>query len=218
MRAKLTELLSRHKSFFYVYILFLLVVGVVLLIYNKEESFFLVNNHYSPFADAFFKLATHIGDGLLFGLIILVLVFYSYRKALMGLIIFLSSALVAQVLKLTFFDNVMRPVGHFGKDVDIHFVEGVTRYVKNSFPSGHTTSVFALALFLVLMFDLRKTAWLMALMALLVGYSRVYLAVHFPVDVYFGSIIGVATALIVHAWLNKPFKNKFGEKGLLYKK
>ncbi|VAX36152.1 hypothetical protein MNBD_UNCLBAC01-301 [hydrothermal vent metagenome] len=211
----LKKLISANKPFFWVYFLFLDFGAIILLIYTKEESFLLVNNYYSSFGDVFFKLVTHIGDGLLFALIIIVLVFYSYRKALLGLIIFLGSALIAQVLKLTLFDDVMRPVGHFAKNIDLHFVEGVTRHVKNSFPSGHTTSVFALVLFLVLAFDLRKSGWLLAIIAILVGYSRVYLAVHFPVDVYFGSIIGVVIALFTYAWLNEPFKKKFGEKGLL---
>ncbi|MCF6359726.1 MAG: phosphatase PAP2 family protein [Cyclobacteriaceae bacterium] len=189
--------------------------GAVLLAFTKEESFFLVNNHFSAFGDVFFKLLTHVGDGLLFGLIILVLLFYSYRKALLGLVIFIASALIAQVLKLTYFDDVMRPVAHFGKDVDMHFVEGVARHVKNSFPSGHSTSVFALALFLVLVFNMRKTGWLMAIIAILVGYSRVYLAVHFPVDVYAGSFIGVVTALVIYTWLDAPFESKFGDKGFL---
>ncbi len=215
MGGRLKELVIAHKLFFYVYLLFLILVGITLLSFSKDESFFLVNSYYSAFGDVFFKFITHIGDGLLFALIIIVLLFYSYRKALLGLIIFLSSALVAQVLKLTLFDDVMRPVAHFGKDVDMHFVEGVARHVKNSFPSGHSTSVFALALFLVLVFNMRKTGWLMAITAILVGYSRVYLAVHFPVDVYAGSFIGVVTALVIYTWLDAPFESKFGDKGFL---
>lgn len=217
MGTRLKKIVIEHKPFFLAYIIFLILGGVFLLIYSKEDSFFLLNLHYSDVGDVFFKLATHIGDGLLFGLIIIGLLFYSYRKALLGLIIFLGSALIAQVLKLTFFDDVMRPVGYFGKEANIHFVEGVTRHIKNSFPSGHSTSAFALALFIVLVFNMRKTGWLMLLIAVTVGYSRVYLAVHFPVDVYFGSIIGILTATICYAWLNDPFTIKFGNKGLLNK-
>ncbi len=215
MGGGLKKAIADYKSFFYAYLLFILLGGIFLLVFTKEESFFLINLHHSAVADVFFKLATHIGDGLLFILIIIVLAFYNYRKAALGLIIFLASALVAQLLKLTLFDNVMRPVGHFSKEVDIHFVEGVTRHVYNSFPSGHTTSAFALALFLVLVFNLRKVGWLVAIGAFLVGYSRVYLAVHFPVDVYAGSIIGVITALLAYLWLNNPLKTKFGNKGFL---
>lgn len=217
MIVSLKQVIKDYKGFFILYGLFLLSVGLLLFIYSKDESFFLVNSFHTSFGDVFFKGLTHLGDGVLFALITVVFALYRYRLALLGLIIFLSSSLIAQVLKLTIFDNVKRPVGYFGNDVDIHFVEGVTRHVNNSFPSGHTTTAFALAMFLVLAFDIKKGSWLMAVLAILVGYSRVYLAVHFPIDVYAGSFIGVATALLMHAWLYGAFKAKFGDKGLLIK-
>ena len=214
----LNQVLRQYKLFFYVYGLFLIIGVYVLLTYSKEESFFLVNSYNNFIADTFFKLLTHLGDGLLFVLIILVLAFYRYRLALLGLVIFLGSSLIAQLLKLTFFDDVLRPVGHFRGNLDnIHFVEGVTRHVKNSFPSGHTTTAFALAIFIVLAFNMKRSSWLMAIVAILVGYSRVYLAVHFPVDVYFGSIIGIISSVLLYIWLDKPFRSKFGDKGLLKK-
>ncbi len=214
----LYKLIADYKFFFYLYGLFISVVGIALLVYSKEESFFIVNGIYSTFGDVFFKVVTHLGDGLFFVLIVLALALYRYRLALLGLIVFVASSVIAQVLKVTLFDKAKRPVAYFEHNIDIHFVEGVTRHVKNSFPSGHTTTAFALALFLVLAFELRKSGWAMAIIAILVGYSRVYLAVHFPVDVYFGSLIGVLTATFMYAWLNTPFKNKFGDKGLMSKK
>lgn len=218
MRASIHKVIREYKSFFYLYALFIIIVGKTLLVYSKEESFFLVNSIHNPSADVFFKGLTHLGDGVLFALITGVLALYRYRLALLGLIIFLSSSLVAQVLKLTVFDNVKRPIGYFGSDLDIHFVDGVTRHVNNSFPSGHSTTVFALAIFLVLVFNLKKSGWLMALIAILVGYSRVYLAVHFPIDVYFGSLLGVGSAVLIYVWLDKPLRSKFGDKGLMAKK
>jgi len=218
MTKLLYEVLRQYKSFFIVYGLFLAIAAVGLLAYSKEETFFLVNSHHNSIADVFFKLLTHLGDGLFFVLIIVVLALYRYRLALLGLVIFLGSSLIAQVLKLSFFNDVLRPVGHFSSDLSgIHFVDGVTRHVKNSFPSGHTTTAFALAIFLVLAFKMNRNSWLMAVVAILIGYSRVYLAVHFPVDVYFGSIIGIVSAVLIFIWLDKPFNSKFGDKGLLRK-
>jgi membrane-associated phospholipid phosphatase len=218
VRNILHKAILEYKSFFIVYAAFIILVGKILATYTKEESFFLVNNIYSTSADVFFKLITHLGDGVLFILILAVLAVYRYRWALLGLLIFTASSLVAQILKLTIFDNVKRPVGHFGNNVDIHFVEGVTRHVNNSFPSGHSTTAFALAVFLLLVFKLKKTGWMIALVAILVAYSRVYLAVHFPIDVYFGSILGVVIGLLLFIYLDDPLKSKFGDKGLLVKK
>lgn len=218
MIKSLHKVIREYKSFFYFYFLFMIVVGIILLIYSKEETFFFVNANYNTVWDVFFKGLTHLGDGLLFILIALVLAIYRYRLAVLGILIFLSSSFIVQVLKRTLFDDIKRPIGHFGIDSDLHLVEGVTRHVSNSFPSGHATTIFALSLFLVLVFNLKKSGWLMAVLAILVAYSRVYLAVHFPVDVFVGSFIGIASALGIYIWLNDPLKSKFGDKSLMVKK
>jgi membrane-associated phospholipid phosphatase len=65
-----------------------------------------------------------------------------------------------------------------------------------SFPSGHTMTAFALALFLSIL--IRNKFWgvLLLILAILVAYSRVYLFQHFPKDVFAGSIFGVFAVLI----------------------
>jgi len=211
------SILIEYKSFFYLYVIFLLGLGLALLAYSKEETFWFVNNHFSPWADVFFKGLTTLGDGIFFALITLILALYRYRLALLGLLIFITSSVIAQVLKRAFFGDILRPLGYFGSKSNLHKVEGVTLHINNSFPSGHTTTAFALAVFLLFVFKLNKNGWLLAIIAILVGYSRVYLAVHFPIDVYFGSLIGVITSVLMYAWLNESFKTKFGDKGLLAK-
>jgi undecaprenyl-diphosphatase len=66
----------------------------------------------------------------------------------------------------------------------------------SSFPSGHSSSSFACALVLSRLAP-RLTVPLFALAAL-VGYSRVYVGVHYPLDVVAGALFGVlvATALL----------------------
>lgn len=206
-----------YKSFFFLYAAFLLILGTILLMYSKEETFLFVNNHYSSWADSFFKGVTGLGDGLFFVLVTLALALYRYRLALLGIIVFLSSSLLAQLLKHTLFSSFKRPYGVLGQQNNLHIVEGITLHTNNSFPSGHTTTAFALTLFLVLAFQLRRSGWLLAIAAILVGYSRVYLVQHFPVDVYFGSLLGVISCMVFFNWLDEPFKMKFGDKGLMSK-
>jgi undecaprenyl-diphosphatase len=66
----------------------------------------------------------------------------------------------------------------------------------SSFPSGHSSSSFACALVLSRLAP-RLTVPLFALAAL-IGYSRVYVGVHYPLDVVAGALFGVlvATALL----------------------
>jgi undecaprenyl-diphosphatase len=66
----------------------------------------------------------------------------------------------------------------------------------SSFPSGHSSSSFACA-FVLSRFAPRLTVPLFVLAAL-IGYSRIYVGVHYPLDVAAGAIFGVvvATALL----------------------
>ena len=68
----------------------------------------------------------------------------------------------------------------------------------NSFPSGHTCAAFAFAV--ALSFELprkwQKAAVLLA--AALMGYSRLYVGVHFPSDVLAGAAIGSLCGLAAH--------------------
>ncbi len=65
-----------------------------------------------------------------------------------------------------------------------------------SFPSGHTTSSFSVALVLSFYFPLLSPVFI--LMALLVSISRVYLGVHYPSDILIGAFIAIIFFYIIH--------------------
>jgi undecaprenyl-diphosphatase len=70
-----------------------------------------------------------------------------------------------------------------------------------SFPSNHAVNASALALLVALY--IRPLAIPAAFAALLVAYSRVYVGVHYPLDVLSGALLGVAIALLLSQGL--PF-------------
>lgn len=76
-----------------------------------------------------------------------------------------------------------------------HEVSAVAPPDRFSFPSGHTAAAFALALA-----TFGAVAWLAPLLilaAVLVAYARMYLGVHYPVDVAAGAAIGIFTGSLV---------------------
>lgn len=66
-----------------------------------------------------------------------------------------------------------------------------------SFPSAHATNHFAIAIFLICIFyDKWKPILPLALAwALIISFSQVYVGVHYPIDVFAGSILGTVIGL-----------------------
>ena len=75
-----------------------------------------------------------------------------------------------------------------------------------SFPSDHATFMWAVSLCLLTQIDLRFEGIIFLLLAILVGWSRVFVGIHFPVDIVGGFLIATFAFLAVHPlrnWLNQ---------------
>ena len=86
-------------------------------------------------------------------------------------------------------------------------------YTGNRFGtvSGHSATIVAIALLSALVI---KRGWftvLMAVVATMVCYSRIYLACHFPQDILLGAFVGVLSALC-SVWLFQLLRRLFGER------
>ena len=79
-----------------------------------------------------------------------------------------------------------------------------------SFPSGHANSSFASALALTLAFG-KKGAWAY-LPASLIAFSRCYVGVHYPSDVFTGMLVGTLVAFTAYKLLQKYVKTDFIKK------
>jgi membrane-associated phospholipid phosphatase len=75
-------------------------------------------------------------------------------------------------------------------------------FTDPSMPSGHTSAAFNTATYISLAYP----KWYVIVPAFTwagaVGYSRMYLGVHYPSDVLVGAVYGVGTAYLTY-WLNK---------------
>jgi membrane-associated phospholipid phosphatase len=208
--SSLLPLLRANRPFYLSYAVLLLAVGGLQLRFSQTELMQWVNAHTSPAADLFFTYATYLGDGAFFALVILALLLRSYRWAIKSLLAFLLTTLVAQGLKRLVFADHPRPAKFFAENaLPFRPVEGVELAYYHSFPSGHSTSAFALFCLLALIVKNKRWGYAFALLAALTAYSRVYLFQHFVQDVYVGSLIGVVVSTLIfsvlqHYWTQKP--------------
>ena len=85
-------------------------------------------------------------------------------------------------------------------------IDNVVQESSYSFPSGHTSLAFATATSLSMAFPKWYIIAPSFLWAGAVGYSRLYLGVHYPTDVLAGAIVGSGSAYLcykLNKWINK---------------
>ncbi|WP_316802190.1 phosphatase PAP2 family protein [Pedobacter nototheniae] len=191
------RLIKKHHLYFTLTSITLFIFLGISLILNKKESFVLLNGFHCEWLNNFFIFYTHLGDGLVFIAVVIIFIAFKKRKKAATLLLgYLSSGVATLALKRIFllprpklyFENMAFEYGHF--------IPGVTLHGSNAFPSGHTTSVFCLATILILIFKKQKLCIPCFIVAVTVGYSRIYLAQHFLQDVVFGVFIGTLFGLL----------------------
>jgi len=169
--------------------------AIFLLIDGKSYSFILLNSYHVGWLNSFFISYTFVGNGL-FAICLAAVYFLLIKKKKEAFLIFnsfLLSGIIVQVMKHLFFSP--RPKLFFGSGHHSFFIDGIQFYCNNSFPSGHTTTAFAMATVLVLLSKDKKVQLPVLIGAVLVGYSRIYLGQHFLLDVLMGASIGVISGI-----------------------
>ena len=217
MKKSLSEILYPQRYFLIPFLILLLIGFILLLLNSKTELFLWINRHHNSFFDEFFKLITLFGDGIMTVIVVLVLLFFKFRYSVLAAITFAYSSLAIQTLKHLF--KAPRPVKYFENIIPIRTIEGYPVHEWNSFPSGHTASVFTLAVVLTYLLPHRQRHWIIIPIAALTAFSRVYLAQHFMEDVISGSIIAVIMTFHMIWWLeNTKWYNSSKLEGRLFGK
>lgn len=200
---------------FFLTIAIAVATGIVILTLGKFGAFQLVNSNHTPFADQFFKYFTHYGDGVMWAPLGLFCFFYRRKYFIAVVAGVLISTILAQFLKRVVYPEELRPIAYLSEVFPVHIVDGVSMKRVHSFPSGHSTTAFAMALIMAYMINKKPWSVILPLFAALAAYSRVYLGQHFPTDMLAGMCIGILSAvlsLLVYRKFHRNINKKAASK------
>jgi undecaprenyl-diphosphatase len=144
-------------------------------------------------------ILTNFGNLIAWSLVcVLIFIFggqYGKKVAIIGLLALLLSS--AAILALKYIVAEPRPF------LVLSHVHLLTTENDYSFPSGHATASFAGAVAIgkkysfIIKGKTHKLIYPLLAFAAIIGFSRVYVGVHYPLDVIFGAVIGTIFALAV---------------------
>jgi len=203
-----------------IYAAFLTFLIVILFKFSKTDATLWANQYWTPFQDVLYKYMTYLGDFGMATVVVVSLLLWKFKYAIIAILSFASTAGITQFLKKILYADVKRPTHH--EDLwslytsgELHVVEGVKQLSDFSFPSGHTTSAFSIFCLIALLSKNKWVGLVCIVLAIMIAYSRVYLCQHFYEDVFVGAIIGGMGSLLIYSFFENKTFGSWGEKSLL---
>ena len=217
----------------------LVALGLALIYIPKADLHLLLCDRHTPARDIFYRYYTTVAEWFPYVVCVLLLLFGRVGNGVFASSAMILSALSTQVIKHIV--HAPRPVTWFAAncpDIQLPLVEGVRMNLWYSFPSGHTTSFFALAFVVSILATESLTAQrsnsatvcqcnglsaiavqiLLFALAALGGYSRIYLSQHFALDVFAGILVGTLITILCYAVLYRFQDQKWYNYRLFSKK
>lgn len=166
-----------------------------LKVIDPNILFWLQNNVVSVTWNPYMIELSKIGNGGMVWIFLSLLALIRRKYRLLGVAILLSL-----LISLILGEGILKPlierarpfVAYPGVDVAI-VMKQPTGY---SFPSGHTFASFAAAT--TIFCSSRKRSVLPLVLAAAIGFSRMYLFVHYPSDVLVGALLGVFSGIVAY--------------------
>mgnify|MGYP003321163818 FL=1 len=169
--------------------------------------FLYLNNLGSQYYDNFWIFLSRTEANVMFYLVVLIAYIYSINNKKRTKILF--HLIIAIAMLITISDqtsNLFKDSFQRLRPCYNELISDSLRLVKDScggrygFFSAHASNSFSLAIFfgLLLRSSNRLLILLFAIYAFLISYSRIYLGVHYPIDILVGTIFGTINAIVLY--------------------
>ncbi|MCF7560218.1 phosphatase PAP2 family protein [Sabulilitoribacter multivorans] len=185
------------------------------LLEYDTELFLFLNNLGSPTWDNLWLIITNkIYFGPLLGIILFVAIYKKLGWKALLLLILVTAVMITFTDQIT---NVFkrgferaRPCGEASIVDQLRFI--AVRCGKYGFFSGHASNTMAVAIFggLLLRPYYKRLVYVLVLISFIVAYSRIYVGVHYPLDIVCGLIFGAISGFLFYKlaiYLLKKFAN-----------
>jgi membrane-associated phospholipid phosphatase len=215
-RSVFLEVIGENKIFLVPFAVYISFLSILLMVMGNSGTFLFLNNIHSDLTDFLFPYITRLGNGIIPFILVIILLGVSYREFLSFLAITLLIIILVTILKRVFFADFFRPVAIFPPSAGLHIVLGYNPPSWYSFPSGHSATTFSVFLYMAILSKNNFLKFVLFIAALMVSYSRIYLAAHFPADVIAGSMIAVTITLFGYS-MSRKFQNAWIDKKVSFK-
>tara|TARA_B100000287_G_scaffold150580_1_gene142354 strand:+ start:87 stop:680 length:594 start_codon:yes stop_codon:yes gene_type:complete len=167
---------------------------------DKQAMVFLNKTISNPIFDFIMPIVTNQNFLVFLGLILIgYLAYFGGKRGRITIIVLLiaagtSDAICFQIIKP--WVGRIRPSHEFYEYINLLVSKGG----KYSFPSNHAANSFVFATVLSYFYDKNRKS--LYILASVIAFSRVYVGVHYPLDIVFGSIIGyIISWIMLSIWV-----------------
>ncbi len=164
---------------------------------DPAASYFKALREADPIITQGFKFLTDYGSIFLYTLYVYILVTAWKKKDTEGLVFVVRLVVFSALITLFCTQALKYSIGMPRPGVEGGIIPFAMDFNHNSLPSGHTTQIVSTAVPLGLWFQKTWVRVGLAILILLVGYSRLWLGRHHPVDIVAGILMGSLAARFI---------------------